>query len=158
MPLIQLTHNTLAQLKRPVNLALSLHAPNDELRQQLMPINRQYGLDKLVTACKRYLRVTSRIITIEYMMIADCNMNADHARDLARLAREMAAKVNLLAFNPVQESGLKTPDAVAECEFRDRLRAHGVTATIRFRRGRDIQAACGQLRGNLLQAKDRSQD
>jgi 23S rRNA (adenine2503-C2)-methyltransferase len=143
----------LATIARPVNLALSLHAPNDELRQELMPINRQYPLDAVVTALKHYLRATSRNITLEYIMIADCNMGSDHAEQLAILARETAAKVNLLALNPVPESGLRTPSATEECEFRDRLRGLGVNATIRFRRGRDIRAACGQLRGKLLHSR-----
>ena len=144
----------LAGLKRPVNLAWSLHAPDNELRQDLMPINRQYPIEAVVTALKDYLRTTSRTITLEYIMIASCNMEPEHARRLADIARETAANVNLLAFNPVVESGLKTPSADEECVFRDRLRALGVNASIRFRRGRDIQAACGQLRGNLLQNND----
>jgi 23S rRNA (adenine2503-C2)-methyltransferase len=144
----------LATLKRPVNLALSLHAPNDALRQELMPINRQYPLDRVLPALRHYLRVTGRRITLEYIMIAGCNMEASHAAELAEIARETAAGINLLAFNPVRESGLKPPTADEECAFRDRLRALGANATIRFRRGRDIDAACGQLRGRLLAARD----
>lgn len=144
----------LAELKRPVNLALSLHAPHNDLRQELMPINRQYPLEKVIPALKHYLRVTSRIITLEYIMIADCNMEPGHAEQLARMARDTAAKVNLLTFNPVRESGLEPSDAGRENEFRDRLRSLGISATIRFRRGRDIQAACGQLRGKVLHDKD----
>ena len=140
----------LATLKKPVNLAISLHAPNDRLREELMPINRQYPLADVLAAARRYLRATNRMLTLEYIMIADCNMEPEHADELAKIAKETAAKVNLLAFNPVVEAGLKTPDAEGENVFRDRLRSHGVAATIRFRRGRDIQAACGQLRGSLI--------
>lgn len=140
----------LATLKRAPNLAISLHAPNDELRESLMPINRQYPLADVLSAAKRYLRATDRVLTLEYIMIADCNIEDEHADQLAEMAKATAAKVNLLAFNPVVEAGLKTPDAAAECAFRDRLRSRGVNATIRFRRGRDIDAACGQLRGSLV--------
>lgn len=143
----------LASMTRPVNLALSLHAPNDELRQQLMPINRQYPLAKVVPALKRYLRETSRTITLEYIMIADCNMQPEHARELAAIARDTTAKINLLAYNPVDEADLRPPSADEEGAFRDQLRAHGANATIRFRRGRDIHAACGQLRGKLHQSR-----
>ncbi len=148
----------LAEAKRPVNLALSLHAPNNDLRQELMPINRQYPLELVIPALKHYLRVTSRIITLEYIMIADCNMESEHAEQLARIARDTAAKVNLLTYNPVQESGLVAADAARENVFRDRLRALGISATIRYRRGRDIQAACGQLRGTVLHNKDGAQE
>ncbi|MBN2489986.1 MAG: 23S rRNA (adenine(2503)-C(2))-methyltransferase RlmN [Planctomycetes bacterium] len=143
----------LATLERPVNLALSLHAPNDALRAELMPINRQYPLDRVIPALKRYLRETGRRITLEYIMIAGCNMEAAHAAELAAIARENAARINLVAFNPVRESGLRTPSAEEEGAFRDRLRALGADAMIRFRRGRDINAACGQLRGRRLETR-----
>lgn len=143
----------LATLRRPVNLALSLHATNDALRQDLMPINRQYPLDKVLAAARGYIRATDRRVTIEYIMIGDVNIGDEDARALAKIASGLAATVNLLAYNPVDEADLRTPSADEEGEFRDRLRALGVNATIRFRRGRDIQAACGQLRGKLVEPR-----
>jgi 23S rRNA (adenine2503-C2)-methyltransferase len=130
----------------PVRLAVSLSGTNEETRTRVMPINERYPLADLLAALRRYVKATGRLVTFEYVLIPGVNIGPTDARELARIARGLAAKVNLIALNPVEESGFRSPTASEEQGFRDALRALGVRATIRFRRGRDIAAACGQLR------------
>ncbi|HRE00192.1 MAG TPA: 23S rRNA (adenine(2503)-C(2))-methyltransferase RlmN [Ilumatobacteraceae bacterium] len=137
----------LAGWDMPVNLAVSLHAANDTLRDQLVPINRRYPLGVLMDACADYLRRTGRRLSFEWALIADTNDGDHDARELADLCRSLplAAHVNIIPLNPTP--GYLTRGAAPERvrAFRDRLTALGVNATVRANRGTDIDAACGQL-------------
>ena len=135
----------------PVALAVSLHAPDDELRSRIMPINRSYPIAELLEACKDYLEAAPRdFITFEYVLLDGVNDTPAHARALAKLLRDVPCKLNLIPFNPFPESGFarSRPEAVAR--FRDILVEAGYVATIRRTRGDDIDAACGQLAGQVV--------
>ena len=135
----------------PVALAVSLHAPDDELRSRLMPINRSYPIAELLAACKDYLEAAPRdFITFEYVLLDGVNDTPAHARALAKLLREVPSKVNLIPFNPFPDSGFarSRPEAVAR--FREILVEAGYVATVRKTRGDDIDAACGQLAGQVV--------
>ncbi len=131
-------------------LAVSLHAPNDELRNQLVPINRKHNIAELLDACWYYLhRQNARSITFEYVMLDGINDQIEHARELVALLKHKPAKVNLIPFNPFPNTRyIRSPAAVIE-RFRDYLNANGVIATTRRTRGDDIDAACGQLVGRV---------
>jgi len=138
-----------------VALAVSLHAPNDRLRDQLVPINRKHPIAELLAACWHYLeRQNGRSVTFEYTMLDGVNDRAEHARELASLLRGHEAKVNLIPFNTFPGTKYRRSPLEAIRGFRDRLMQGGVMATIRKTRGDDIDAACGQLRGQVL---DRTQ-
>jgi 23S rRNA (adenine2503-C2)-methyltransferase len=133
-----------------VALAVSLHAPNDELRNQLVPINRIHPIAELLEACWHYLdEQNGRSITFEYVMLDGINDKPEHARQLARLMRGRAAKLNLIPFNPFPGSDYRRSSSAAILAFRDILNDHGVIATTRRTRGDDIDAACGQLAGRV---------
>jgi 23S rRNA (adenine2503-C2)-methyltransferase len=133
-----------------VALAVSLHAPNDELRNELVPINRKHPIAELLTACWHYLdEQNGRSITFEYVMLDGINDKPEHARQLARLMRGRAAKLNLIPFNPFPGTNYRRSSAAAILAFRDILNDHGVIATTRRTRGDDIDAACGQLAGRV---------
>ncbi len=133
-----------------VALAVSLHAPNDALRNELVPINRRHCIDELLTACWHYLeKQNGRSITFEYVMLDGVNDKPEHARELARLLRGRAAKLNLIPFNVFPGTAYRRSPAAAILRFRDILNDHGVIATIRRTRGDDIDAACGQLAGRV---------
>ncbi len=133
-----------------VALAVSLHAPNDELRNELVPINRKHPIDELLAACWHYIDVQNgRSVTFEYVMLDGVNDKPEHARQLARLLRGRPAKLNLIPFNPFPGTGYRRSPAAAIVRFRDILNEHGVIATIRRTRGDDIDAACGQLAGRV---------
>ncbi|MDE2294262.1 MAG: 23S rRNA (adenine(2503)-C(2))-methyltransferase RlmN [Gammaproteobacteria bacterium] len=133
-----------------VALAVSLHAPNDALRDELVPINRKHPIAELLAACWHYLeRQNGRSVTFEYVMLDRVNDQPEHARQLARLLRGRPAKLNLIPFNPFAGTRFtRSPDA-AILAFRDILNDMGVIATIRRTRGGDIDAACGQLAGRV---------
>ncbi|MEW5943608.1 MAG: 23S rRNA (adenine(2503)-C(2))-methyltransferase RlmN [Pseudomonadota bacterium] len=134
----------------PVALAVSLHAPNDALRDKLVPINKKYPLTELMAACRRYLENAPRdFITFEYVMLDGVNDTPAHARELIALVRDVPCKFNLIPFNPFPDSGYgrSAPDAVRR--FRDLLMQAGLVATTRKTRGDDIDAACGQLAGKV---------
>jgi len=134
----------------PVALAVSLHAPNDALRDQLVPLNRKYPLDDLLAACERYLAHAPRdFITFEYVMLDGINDADSHARELVDIARRVSCKFNLIPFNPFPESGLKRSPPARVNAFAQRLMDAGVVTTIRKTRGDDIAAACGQLAGEV---------
>jgi 23S rRNA (adenine2503-C2)-methyltransferase len=138
----------------PVALAVSLHAPNDALRNELVPINRKYPIRELLAACLRYIEKAPRdFVTFEYVMLAGVNDSVAQARELVRTVKPVPCKINLIPFNPFPDSGYarSEPDAVAR--FRDVLMQAGLIATTRKTRGDDIDAACGQLAG---QVKDRT--
>jgi len=133
-----------------VALAVSLHAPNDELRNELVPINRKHPIAELLDACWHYLdEQNGRSITFEYVMLDGINDKPEHARQLARLMRGRAAKLNLIPFNPFPGINYRRSSAAAILAFRDILNDHGVIATTRRTRGDDIDAACGQLAGRV---------
>jgi 23S rRNA (adenine2503-C2)-methyltransferase len=135
----------------PVALAVSLHAGNDGLRDRLVPLNRKYPLAELLAACRRYLAVAPRdFITFEYVMLQDVNDSIAQARELVQLVRDVPCKFNLIPFNPFPESGLvRSTDNVIR-QFAEVLGNAGIVTTIRRTRGDDIDAACGQLAGEVV--------
>src|SRR5512138_1807724 len=131
-------------------LAVSLHAPNDKLRDQLVPINRKHPIAELLDACWQYVnQQNARSITFEYVMLDGVNDQPSHAHELVKLLRGRPAKVNLIPFNPFPQTRYKRSPAAAIERFRDILNANGVIATTRRTRGDDIDAACGQLVGRV---------
>ncbi|MEW6249735.1 MAG: 23S rRNA (adenine(2503)-C(2))-methyltransferase RlmN [Planctomycetota bacterium] len=135
----------LAEESLQLNLALSLHAPEQELREELIPWGK-VPLEELLAACAYYFERTGREITLEYVLLDGVNMAPEHAARLAKIARRLRANVNLLRYNPVAGLPYERPSAATAHEFQERLREYGVNAHIRRSRGRDIDAACGQLR------------
>ena len=136
----------LAEEDLPITLSISLHAPNNELRSQLMPINSNFSIDEVVKAGKDYGDKTSRRVTYEYILIANVNDTTEHALQLSRLLAGQLANVNLIPINPVDERDFKRPTKDRVNKFADFLNNHGITATIRKEMGTNINAACGQLR------------
>ncbi len=133
-----------------VALAVSLHAPNDELRNELVPINRKHPIDELLAACWHYIdQQNGRSITFEYVMLDGVNDKPEHARQLVRLLKGHPAKVNLIPFNVFPGTRYRRSPAAAIARFREILNDHGVIATTRKTRGDDIDAACGQLAGKV---------
>jgi 23S rRNA (adenine2503-C2)-methyltransferase len=133
-----------------VALAVSLHAPNDALRDELVPINRRHPIAELLDACWHYIdRQNGRSITFEYVMLDGVNDKPEHARQLARLMQGRPAKLNLIPFNGFSGTRYRRSAAAVIVRFRDILNEHGVIATIRKTRGDDIDAACGQLAGRV---------
>ncbi|MGO3891699.1 MAG: 23S rRNA (adenine(2503)-C(2))-methyltransferase RlmN [Paenalcaligenes sp.] len=134
----------------PVALAVSLHAPNDALRDRLVPLNKKYPLKELLAACNRYLKHAPRdFITFEYIMLDGINDLDEHADQLLAIAREVKCKFNLIPFNPFPQSGLTRSSHARVREFAQRLMEGGVVTTVRKTRGDDIDAACGQLAGDI---------
>lgn len=127
-------------------LSVSLHAADDRTRSTIMPINRRYPLEELMEACRTYMTETGRLITFEYVLLKGINDRFEDAARLAALMRSMKAKINLIPYNPVEGLSFETPDDGRQMAFIKILQTGGVTATIRRERGRDIDAACGQLR------------
>ena len=133
-----------------VALAVSLHAPNDALRNELVPINRRHPIAELLAACWHYLDAQNgRSITFEYVLLDGVNDRPEHARELAALLAGHDAKVNLIPFNPFAGNRFRRSSPEAIEAFRDYLNSRGVTATVRRTRGDDIDAACGQLAGKV---------
>ena len=143
----------------PVALAVSLHAPTDALRDNLVPLNRKYPISELLAACKRYLEFAPRdFITFEYCMLDGVNDSPEHAAELVKLVRQEQGssawcKFNLIPFNPFPASGLTRSSKVVVLAFAKTLSDAGIVTTIRKTRGEDIDAACGQLAGDV---KDRT--
>jgi len=133
----------LAECEMPVSLALSLHAPNDGLRSQLMPVNERYPLAEVLAACDRYRAKRRRKVFVEYVMLDGVNDLPEHARQLAGLLDPRVYKVNLIPYNPTGAYDGSSPERIER--FRAILTEHRLTATVRLTRGRDIDAACGQL-------------
>ena len=134
----------------PVALAVSLHAPNDKLRDELVPINQKYPLRELLAACQRYLERAPRdFITFEYVMLEGVNDSVQQARELVKLVRDVPCKFNLIPFNPFPQTQYRRsqPDAIQR--FRDVLMQADIVTTTRKTRGDDIAAACGQLAGQV---------
>ncbi len=143
----------LAGERLPVTLSVSLHAPNEELRTRLMPVNRRYPLARLLEACDRYAEATGRRVTYEYILIRGINDSPSLAAELARRLRGRLAHVNLIPANPVPERRIIPPGPAAVEEFRVVLEQSGVGVTVRREMGRDIDAACGQLRRRAQRGK-----
>ena len=151
----------------PVALAVSLHAPNDALRDNLVPLNRKYPLAELMAACGRYLPAAPRdFITFEYCMLDGVNDQPEHAQQLLQLIRGQSpyyrgpavpCKINLIPFNPFPDSGLKCSSRPVVLAFAEILNAAGVVTTVRKTRGDDIDAACGQLAGDVLDRTNAAQ-
>ena len=141
----------LAPLGLQLTLSVSLHAPDDETRSRLMPVNRGVGVDALMETCRRYFETTGRRISYEYAMIDGVNDSDAQADRLAQLLRGQPGHVNLIPLNDVAESTLKPSRRVRQ--FQQRLEDHGVTATVRRRLGSDIDASCGQLRRKHIQTR-----
>ncbi|MDN3988420.1 23S rRNA (adenine(2503)-C(2))-methyltransferase RlmN [Zwartia vadi] len=138
----------------PVALAVSLHAPNDGLRDELVPLNKKYPLKELLAACERYLAFAPRdFITFEYVMLDGVNDTDQHAKQLVDIARSIHCKLNLIPFNPFPASGLKRSSNERIRIFSQHLMDAGIVTTVRKTRGDDIDAACGQLAGEV---KDRT--
>ncbi len=133
----------LAECEMPIALALSLHAPNDGLRSQLMPVNDRWPLAEVLAACERYMARRRRKVFVEYVMLDGVNDHPEHARELAALLDPRKYKVNLIPYNPTGAYDGSSPERIER--FRAILAEHRLTATVRLTRGRDIDAACGQL-------------
>ena len=134
----------------PVALAVSLHAPNDVLRDEIVPVNKKYPLKELLAACRRYLEVAPRdFITFEYVMLAGVNDKPEHAHQLAELVKHTPCKFNLIPFNPFPDSGYGKSGPESQRIFREILQSAGYVVTTRKTRGDDIDAACGQLAGQV---------
>jgi 23S rRNA (adenine2503-C2)-methyltransferase len=131
------------ELQEPIRLALSLHAPDGALRSELMPVNDRYPLEDVLAECRRYVALRGRKVFVEYVMLAGVNDGAEQAHALAKLLGPKAFKVNLIPYNPTGLFEGSSREAIAA--FRETLLAGGVPATVRLTRGRDIEAACGQL-------------
>ncbi|MED5446752.1 MAG: 23S rRNA (adenine(2503)-C(2))-methyltransferase RlmN, partial [Planctomycetota bacterium] len=136
----------LADVGRPYNLAVSLHAPNDELRNRLVPVNEQIGIHAILEAADEYFQRTGRRVTYEYVLLAETNDQARHARQLAALLSGRNAHVNLIPMNNVDVLPWSDPGDPQTQRFSTILQEAGVAATVRKRKGADIDAACGQLR------------
>jgi 23S rRNA (adenine2503-C2)-methyltransferase len=142
----------------PVALAVSLHAPNDALRDELVPINKKYPLKELLAACVRYIEKAPRdFVTFEYVMLAGINDSIEHARQLAARVQSVPCKINLIPFNPFANSGYQRSDAATIARFRDVLMHAELTVMVRKTRGDDIDAACGQLAGQVQDKTRRRQ-
>jgi len=134
----------------PVALAVSLHAPNDELRDELVPINRKWPIRELLAACLRYVEKAPReSVMFEYVMLEGVNDSVALARQLAALVRDVPCKINLIPFNPFSGVDYRRSSPEAIARFRDVLMQAGLVATVRKTRGDDIDAACGQLAGRV---------
>jgi 23S rRNA (adenine2503-C2)-methyltransferase len=133
----------LAGCEMPIALALSLHAPNDGLRSQIMPVNERYPIAEVLAACDRYRAARRRKVFVEYVMLDGVNDHTEHARELGALLDPRGYKVNLIPYNPTGAYDGSSPERIER--FRAILAEHRITATVRLTRGRDIDAACGQL-------------
>lgn len=141
----------LAEEGLQITLALSLHAPSDEVRKTLMPIANKYGLNEILEACHIYFEKTGRRLTFEYSLVQGINDNQDEARALARLIKEQRGHVNLIPVNPIKERDYVQSGHAAVLAFQKTLEKSGINATIRREMGRDIDGACGQLRKSYIE-------
>lgn len=143
-----------------VSLAISLHAPNDELRNELVPINKKYPIERLLQSCRDYMEAlpdTHRVTTVEYTLIAGKNDSVDHAKELVALLKDFPCKINLIPFNPFSLSDYERPSKNAIRRFQTVLMEAGFITMVRTTRGDDIDAACGQLAGQVQDRTRRSE-
>lgn len=136
----------LAGENNQVTLSVSLHAPNDEIRDAIMPVNRKYHIGELIGACREYVEKTNRRVTFEYALINGVNDGREQARELGRLLKGLLCHINLIPLNQVEERAYRKPAPARVKEFKDILQALGIPVTVRKEMGGDIDAACGQLR------------
>ena len=145
----------LAEYNFPITLSISLHAPNDKIRESMMRVNKKWNIEALLKACRDYQKVTTRRISFEYALIEGVNDSRECADQLAKILKGIMCHVNLIPANPVAENSFKKPDMAKIISFKDRLIYNGINATVRRTLGADIDASCGQLRrkakeGNTL--------
>ena len=136
----------LAEKKLQLTLSVSLHSPDNESRNKIMPINRRWNVEAVLAACKEYYEITGRRVSFEYTMISGVSDSPEQAELLAKKLSGMGAHVNMIPLNDVEETGLHTSSREAIARFQSILQAHGITATVRRTLGSDIDASCGQLR------------
>ncbi len=136
-----------------VELSVSLHGPNDTVRGAIMPVNNAYPVEPLIDACRKYTKKTKRAITFEYILVKGVNASEKEARGLAKLLKGMLCKVNLIPYNPIEEFPHEAPTYPEIVRFQQILQEGGIKTTVRFSKGQDIQAACGQLRSVKLSKK-----
>ena len=136
-----------------VELSVSLHGPNDTVRGAVMPVNQAYPVRMLIDTCKKYVKKTKRSITFEYILIKGVNAGEREARELTRLLKGMLCKINLIPYNPIEEFPHVAPSYEEVVNFQQILQEGGIRTTVRFSKGQDIQAACGQLRSIGLKKK-----
>jgi len=143
-----------------VSLALSLHAPNDELRSKIVPLNNKYNIAEVLAACRDYLSKFSerKKVIIEYVLLDKVNDHFEHAHQLVALLQDLPCKINLIPFNPFPHAPYKRPSSQRVQKFKDILVQNGYTTTVRTTRGDDIDAACGQLVGQVVDKTKRSKD
>lgn len=141
----------LAQKKLQITLAVSLHAPNDEMRNKIMPINKVYNIKKLLDSCEKYIKKTNRRVTFEYSLIRGFNDSLDNALELSQKLNGMLCHVNIIPLNEVNERNLKGSTRERAYEFQRILKKNGIDATVRREMGSDIDAACGQLRKSYIE-------
>lgn len=141
--------NRLAEIDMQSTLAISLHAPNHELRKKLMPVEEKYNLKELKTALKKYVEKTGRRITIEYLLIKDLNDTTEIAKQLAEYLHDIKCNINLIPYNPTADNDYKRPFNNSIMKFKCLLEHSGKKVTVRLERGADIDAACGQLKGKV---------
>ncbi|MBD5401603.1 23S rRNA (adenine(2503)-C(2))-methyltransferase RlmN [bacterium] len=139
----------LADLDMQSTLALSLHAPNSQIRSRLMPIENKYNMDELHKALKYYVEKTGRRITIEYLLVKDLNDTVESAKQLAAYLKDIKCNINLIPYNPTEKNDYKRPSNNAIMKFKYLMEHSGKKVTVRLERGADIDAACGQLRGKV---------
>ncbi len=140
----------LAQEKLPITLTISLHAPNDEIRDSIMPVNHKYKIAELLDACREYAKITGRRISFEYSLIHGVNDSRENAEELARLVGNMHSHINLIPVNKVEERSYEQGSKKDIRAFQEKLTQLGINATIRRELGADISASCGQLRKKVL--------
>jgi 23S rRNA (adenine2503-C2)-methyltransferase len=143
-----------AEHQLQVTLAVSLHASNQQVREQLIPSARQYPLDTLLDECRDYVQITGRRVTFEYILLAELNDRPEHAVELAHHLRGFQSHVNLIPYNPIQEATYQRPDRHRIEAFTDILKQHKIAVSVRYSKGLDADAACGQLRANKLKKSE----
>ena len=140
-------------MKIPINLCISLHAPNNRIRDEIMPVNKKYRIEELIGACREYIKKTTRRITFEYSLIKGVNDREEDAKELVKLLSGMLCHVNLIPVNRVEESGFEHGDKGSILSFCEYLNKRKINATVRRELGSDINASCGQLRKSHMNKK-----
>ena len=143
----------LADLQLQITLAISLHAPNDELRKTMMPIANKYSIEQIMEACRYYLKQTGRRISFEYSLVKGVNDTQECAEQLSGLLHGMNCHVNLIPVNPIKERDYRQSEKQAIAAFKNKLERNGINVTIRREMGRDIDGACGQLRKSYMESQ-----
>ena len=141
---------------KQVRLSISLHAPDDRTRSLLMPINNKYSVSELLNACKYYISHTGRRITFEYILIEDVNDTEKHLFQLIKIVKGLDADINVIPFSPVEGINFRCPDMEKISWFVAELKRHSIRATVRYSRGKDIKAACGQLAGRRFDVEKKN--